>query len=82
MKIGHGRAYDTSNSTATYSVPVPMRANPTGSISSASDVGVAGLSAGGTTSVSVALKHMMISATLPLMLQEVVLILLLVIFFK
>ena len=54
MKIGHGRAYDTSNSTATYSVPVPMRANPTGSISAASDVGVAGLSAGGTTSVSVA----------------------------
>ena len=54
MKIGHGRAYNTSNSTATYSVPVPMRANPTGSISAASDVGVAGLSAGGTTSVSVA----------------------------
>ena len=54
MKIGHARAYDTSNSTATYSVPVPMRANPTGSISAASDVGVAGLSAGGTTSVSVA----------------------------
>ena len=54
MKIGHGRAYNTSNSTATYSVPVPMRGNPTGSISAASDVGVAGLSAGGTTSVSVA----------------------------
>ena len=54
MKIGHGRAYDSNNTTATYSVPVPMRANPTGSISAASDVGVAGLSAGGTTSVSVA----------------------------
>ena len=54
IKIGHGRAYDSNNTTATYSVPVPMRANPTGSISAASDVGVAGLSAGGTTSVSVA----------------------------
>ena len=49
MKIGHGRAYDTSNTTATYTVPVPMRANPTGGVSAASDVGVAGLSAGGTT---------------------------------
>ena len=49
MKIGHGRAYDTSNTTATYTVPVPMRASPTGGVSAASDVGVAGLSAGGTT---------------------------------
>jgi|TARA_R100001086_G_scaffold217711_1_gene134188 hypothetical protein len=49
MKIGHGRAYDTSNTTCTYTVPVPMRASPTGGISSASHVGVAGLSAGGTT---------------------------------
>ena len=54
MKIGHGRAYNTSNSTATYYVPVPMRANPTGTISAAVDVGVAGLSADGTTSVTVA----------------------------
>ena len=49
MKIGHGRAYNTSNTTCTYTVPVPMRASPTGGISSASHVGVAGLSAGGTT---------------------------------
>ena len=49
MKIGHGRAYDTSNTTCTYTVPVPMRASPTGGVSAASDVGVAGLSAGGTT---------------------------------
>ena len=49
MKIGHGRAYSTTNTTATYTVPVPMRANPTGGVSAASDVGVAGLSSGGTT---------------------------------
>ena len=49
MKIGHGRAYDTSNTTCTYTVPVPMRASPTGGVSAASDVGVAGLSSGGTT---------------------------------
>ena len=54
MKIGHGRAYDTSNTTATYPVPVPMRANPTGSVSANSDVGVAGLSAGGTTGTTAA----------------------------
>ena len=54
MKIGHGRAYNTSNTTATYPVPVPMRANPTGSVSAASDVGVAGLSSGGTTSTNAA----------------------------
>jgi|TARA_R100001460_G_scaffold30891_2_gene60935 hypothetical protein len=49
MKIGHGRAYNTSNTTCTYTVPVPMRASPTGGVSAASDVGVAGLSGGGTT---------------------------------
>jgi len=49
MKIGHGRAYSTSNTTCTYTVPVPMRASPTGGVSAASDVGVAGLSSGGTT---------------------------------
>tara|TARA_R110002012_G_scaffold97440_1_gene234124 strand:- start:208 stop:1311 length:1104 start_codon:yes stop_codon:yes gene_type:complete len=54
MKIGHGRAYDTSNTTATYPVPVPMRANPTGSVSANSDVGVAGLSSGGTTGTNAA----------------------------
>jgi hypothetical protein len=58
MKIGHGRAYDTTNTTATYPVPVPMRANPTGSVSAASDVGTAGLSAGGTTSTNPAAETM------------------------
>ena len=58
MKIGHGRAYSTTDTTATYSVPVPMRANPTGSVSAASDVGTAGLSAGGTTSANPAAETM------------------------
>ena len=58
MKIGHGRAYSTTDTTATYTVPVPMRANPTGSVSAASDVGTAGLSAGGTTSVNPAAETM------------------------
>ncbi len=52
MKVGHGRAYDSNNTTATYPVPVPMRANPTGSVSAHSDWGVAGLSSGGTTSTN------------------------------
>lgn len=52
MKLGHGRAYSTTQTTATYTVPVPMRGNPTGGISAASHVGVAGLSAGGTTAVN------------------------------
>jgi len=58
MKIGHGRAYSTTDTTATYPVPVPMRANPTGSVSAASDVGTAGLSAGGTTSANPAAETM------------------------
>ena len=58
MKIGHGRAYDSNNTTATYPVPVPMRANPTGSVSAASHVGTAGLSAGGTTSTNAASETM------------------------
>tara|TARA_R110002050_G_scaffold24624_1_gene65770 strand:- start:1535 stop:2644 length:1110 start_codon:yes stop_codon:yes gene_type:complete len=58
MKVGHGRAYSTSNTTATYPVPVPMRANPTGSVSANDDFGVAGLSAGGTTGTSAAAETM------------------------
>ena len=58
MKVGHGRAYNTSNTTATYPVPVPMRANPTGSVSANDDFGVAGESAGGTTGTSAAAETM------------------------